>query len=192
MKKKRQKENYYNDCWIYILLLSTLVILLESLKNYTFQIDGVRLTYSLFLLPFVYFIVNYIAKKYDYKKAIASIAVSGVLFVSFSAIMSFALGERLILTSISGEFCGYVISQFVNLTIYMFLLNNTKSPVLLIFLNYMFSLIVYYMFYTLIYLKMMTLDSFWTGYFITLAIQFAICLPITIIDKRISRGRESM
>ena len=192
MSRKKKEEKYYDDCWMYILLLSTLVILLESLKNYTFKIAGVHLTYSLFLLPFVYFIVNYIAKKYDYKKAIASIAISGVLFVSFSAIMSFALGERLILSSVSGEFCGYVVSQFVNLTIYMFLLNNTKSPILLIFLNYLFSLIIYYMFYTLIYLKLITLDTFWTGYFITLGIQFIICIPIAITDKKIKRGRESL
>ena len=164
---KKKVEELYNDSWMYILLLTTLTILLESLKTYTFKISGVRLTYSLFLLPFVYFIVDYIAKKYDYRKAIASIAISGVMFVCFSAIMSFAMGESLILTSVSGEFCGYVVSQFINLTIYVFLLNNTKSPYILVLLNYVFSLIVYYMFYTLIYLNMIVLDEFWKGYFIT-------------------------
>ena len=189
---KKKNELIYNDCWMYILLLTTLVILLESLKNYTFQIAGVNLTYALFFLPLVYFIVNYICKKYDYKKAIAAIAISGVIFVCFIAIMSFALGERLILSNISGEFCGYVCSQFVNLTIYTFLLNNTKSPFILVFLNYMFALIIYYMFYTLIYLNMIILDDFWTGYFITLGIQFIICLPLTVLDKRIKRGRDDI
>ncbi len=187
---KKKVEELYNDSWMYILLLTTLTILLESLKTYTFKISGVRLTYSLFLLPFVYFIVDYIAKKYDYRKAIASIAISGVMFVCFSAIMSFAMGESLILTSVSGEFCGYVVSQFINLTIYVFLLNNTKSPYILVLLNYVFSLIVYYMFYTLIYLNMIVLDEFWKGYFITLIIQFIICIPMTIVDKKIKRGRE--
>ena len=188
--KKKKKEEIYNDCWMYILLLTTLVILLESLKSYTFSIIGVQLTYAIFLLPFAYFLVNYIAKKYDYKKAVSAIAISGVMFVCFSAIMSFALGERLILSSVSGEFCGYVISQFSNLMIYMFLLNNTKSPFILVFLNYLFSLIVYYMFYTLIYLNMLVLDDFWTGYFLTLGIQFFICLGVTIWDKKIKRGIE--
>ena len=184
----KKKEVQYEDCWIFILLLTTLTILMESLKTYTFKISGVRLSYSLLLLPFAYFLTNYICKKYDYKKAIAGIAISGVMFVSFSGIMSFAMGERLILTSISGEFCGYVVSQFINLTIYMFLLNNTKSPFILVLLNYIFSLIVYYMFYTLIYLNMIILDNFWKGYFITLAIQFVLCIPITIYDKKIKRG----
>ncbi len=190
MPRKKKKEELNNDCWIYILLLTTLVILLESLKSYMFMISKVSLSYSLFLLPLVYFIVNYIAKKYDYKKAIAAIAISGVMFVCFSGIMSFALGERLILTSVSGEFCGYVVSQFVSLTIYLFLLNNTKSPGILIYLNYMFALIIYYMFYTLIYLNMIILDTFWTGYFITIAIQAVLCIPIAIVDKKIKRGQE--
>ena len=187
---KKKKEELYNDCWMYVLLLTTLTILLESLKTYTFKIAGVQLTYALFLLPFAYLIVNYITKKYDYKKAVAAIAISGVMFVCFSAIMSFAVGERLILTSISGEFCGYIVSQFINLTIYMFLLNNTKSPIILVYLNYIFALIVYYMFYTLIYLNTINLDHYWTGYFITLAFQEVICVPITLLDKKIKRGRE--
>lgn len=190
MTVKKKKDEIYNDSWLYILLLTTLVILIESLKTYKFTIMGASITYGVFLLPITYLIVNYIAKKYDYKKAIAAIALSGVSFVFFVNIMSFALGERFILSSISGEFCGYVASQFVSLTIYLFLLNNTKSPLVLVFLNYIFSLIVFYMFYTLIYLNMIILDNFWTGYFVTLGIQFIICLPISYLDKSIKRGRN--
>lgn len=185
--KKRTKEQLQDDCWIYILLLTTLAILLESLKKYTFNIVGVDLSIALFFLPFIYFISNYIAKKYDYKKAVAAIAISGVMFVSFSAIISFAFGERLILSNVSGEFCGYVVSQFINLTLYVYLLNNTKMPILLLYLNYLFSLIIYYMFYTLIYLNIITLNSYWPGYFITLGIQMIICLPLAILGKKTKR-----
>ncbi len=188
--RKRKENEIYNDSWLYIMLLTTLVILLESLKSYKFNVYGTSLTYSLFLLPLIYFIVNYIAKKYDYKKAIAAITLSGGLLVLFVVIMSFALGERFFLSSITGEFCAYIASQLVNLTIYMFLLNNTKSPYLLVFFNYLFSLIVYYMFYTLIYLNMIILDNFWLGYFITLGIQFIICIPLAFIDKKIKRGKD--
>ena len=37
--------------WVYVLLLSTVVILAQSLKNYTFSFDNVTLTYSIFILP---------------------------------------------------------------------------------------------------------------------------------------------
>lgn len=190
IKNRKKEEPIYNDCWMYILLLTTLVILLESLKSYMFKIHGVYLSYSLLLLPLIYFLANYITKKYDYKKTVAAIAISGVMSICFVAIMSFAMGKQLMLSNLSGEFCAYVVSQFVNLTIYLFLLNNTKAPIILIYLNYLFSLIVYYMFYTLIYLNMIILDNFWEGYLITLLIQFFICIPIAIVDKKIKRGRE--
>ena len=49
--KRVKKEN---DVWIYTLLLTTLAILVESLRTYTFKVFGADLSYSLFLLPVVY------------------------------------------------------------------------------------------------------------------------------------------
>lgn len=188
--RRKKDEKLYQDSWLYILLLTTLVILIESLKEYTFTIGGISLSYSLIPLPIVYFLVNYIVKKFDYHQAIVAISVSGVIFVCFSAMVSFGLGERLILSSVSGEFCGYVISQFVNLTIYYYIINNTRAPYTLIFLNYIFSLIVYYFFYTIIYLDMVLYSEYWLEYFATLGIQIIICLPLTAIDCTLKRGHE--
>lgn len=186
---KKNKEKKENDLWIYVLLLTTLTILTESLKTYTFKVMGVNLTYALFLLPVAYFLINYIAKKFDYKKAIAAIAISGVIFTSYSFIMAYFLESNYILRSISGELCAYIVSAFIDLTIYMFLLNNTETPGILLLFKYLFSLVVYYMFYTLIYLNMMMLDTYWIGYFITLSIQFFICIGLSILDKKIKRGQ---
>ena len=36
--------------WVYVLLLSTIVILAQSLKDYTFSFDNVTLTYSIFII----------------------------------------------------------------------------------------------------------------------------------------------
>ncbi len=186
-----KKDEIYNDSWLYSLILVTLTIFLESLKKYTFTIFGVNLTYALFLLPSVYFIANYIMKKYGYKKAIVSVSASGLALVLFYTLITIMLKSNLLLTDISGEFCGYVISQFVNITIYAFLLNNTKEEnYFLVVGTYMFSLIINYMFYTLIYLNKLALNNFWKGYLITLVIQLVICLIIGIFDLKIKRGRE--
>lgn len=182
--KRIKKET---DVWVYTLLLTTLVILIVSLKAYTFKAFGVDLTYAIFLLPVVYFLIDIIAKKFDYKRAIAAIAISGVVFTSFSFIVAYFLNGEYILRSISGEFCAYVVSAFVNLTIYVFLLNNTESPRILVTLTYLFSLIVYYMVYTLICLNMV-FDNYWTSYFITLGIQLFICIALAIIDKKVQLG----
>ena len=184
--KKNKKET---DLWIYVLLLTTLVILTESLKTYTFKIFGVNLTYSLILLPVTYLLIGIIAKKFDYKKAIAAIAVSAVIFVSFAFIIAYFIDGNFILRSISGEFCAYVLSAFTFLTIYVFLLNNTESPQLIVAVNFLFSLVVYYMFYTLLYMDLVVTETYWAGYILTLIIQFPICICLSIIDNKTPRGQ---
>lgn len=189
-RKKGQEKEKYDDWWMFALILTTLVILLESLKRYTFRIFDTNLTYSLFLLPVAYFITNYTTKKYGYKRSVVSIVISALSVVLFVTLMSVILNNELVLENVCGEFCGYVISQFVNLTIYSFLLNNTKGNYLLTFVTYIFALIVYYMFYTLIHLNIIVLDKFWLSYIITLIIQSIICFALSIIDMQVKRGIE--
>ncbi len=190
VKKSSKKEEYYNDSWMYIILLSTIVILGEALKTYTFGIGGINLTYTIFLLPIMFFITNYITKKSGYRTAIASICLSAVAMAVFVSIISFALGKTVSLISLGGELAGYVCAQFISLNIYIFLLNNTKSPAPLVFLNYLFAPIVFYMFYTFINITVLVTDTYWIGYFITLGIQAIECIGLTILDKKIKRGLE--
>lgn len=188
MKKKNISiEEKYEEFWIYILLLTTLVIFLSSLKSYTFTLMGVELTYAVFFLPLIYFVANYITKMFDYKKTVAAIAISGVMSVCFLAIISFAMGKNLILTKHSADFCGYVVSQFFNLTIYQLLLANKKTTLINLFIVNLLSLIIFYLFYTLINLKELTYSTYWLGYGLTIVIQGIICIPLTILNFKIKK-----
>lgn len=185
-KKKKEPD----DSWLYILLLSTIVILGGALKNYTFSIKNITLTYTIFILPIIYLLTNYITKKYSYTKGVSAICLSTVAFVLFTYGIGYGLGRPINFLAIGGEVSGYLISQMINLYIYVFLLNNTKSPVLLVWLNYMFSLVIFYMFYTLINLSVLVTSSYWSGYFLTLSIQAIECILITTIDHKVKRGLE--
>lgn len=189
-KKNEVLELEQESFWIYIFLLSTIVMLAHSLKDYTFSFDNITLTYSIFILPFIYFITNYITKKYGYTKSIMGISVSGVVLVLFGLIMSFVIGGNFSFYDIAGEFCGYVISQFVNLTIYQFLLVNTQENFILIFLTYIFAFVVNYLFYTLIYMDLLVLNEYWVAYFSTLLLQGIIAFLLTFFDINIKRGLE--
>ena len=188
MTKKKSKNNY-DDSWMYILLLTTVTILTYSLSSYTFDILGVSLSYSLFILPIIYLIANYITKKYYYQKTVVGIIVSSISIVLFTLLMNFALGKQTSLNAFSGVFCALILSHFVNIVIYRFLNANTEAPFLLVLLNYLFALVACYMFYTLIHLNMIIIDDYWLGYFITISIQLFICLGLTYIDKQIKPGR---
>ena len=185
--KKKELLQIDNDGWIYVLLLTTLAILIQSLKNYKVLIFSHYIGYGMFLLPGVYFLSNYIVKKYDYRKAVAAISVSGVISVGFVAMIYFGLGRRLILTSVCGDFLAYVVSQFVNLFIYEFLISNSSNSYILIFLTYLFSIIIYIMVYTLVYLNSIIIDGYWGTYAVTLLIEFIICIPVAYLDTKIKK-----
>lgn len=191
MRKKLTKEqikDLNNDFWIYTMLLSTLVILTESLKTYLITIKDTPITLAIFLVPIMYFIANYITKKFGFMRTIFAIGISSVSLVGFVALMYFIIGGELNFSLISGQLIGYIISQLVNLFIYCFLLNNTTTPWPLLLINYLFAFIVFYMVYTVIQADMIIKATFWMGYFITLTIQFVEAIILTIIDKQIKRG----
>ncbi len=186
---KKAKEDLLNDSWMFILLLSTMTILGYAISPYKFDINNTSLSYSIFAIPVLFFISNYITKKYGYQKTVAAIAISSVSMVLFLVIMNFAMSKPTILLEISGEFCAIVISQFVNLTIFYFLQENTTHPMLLIFLTFVFSIVVFYLFYTLINMEIMLTDEYWNGYFTSIAIQSIECLILAIIDHYIKKER---
>lgn len=189
-EQKEVLEVEQDGWWVYVLLLSTIVILAHSLKDYTFYVENLSLTYAIFILPVVYFVTNYITKKYGYAKSVIGIAISGLLLVLFALVMSFVIGRNFSFYDISGEFCGYVVSQFVNLTIYQFLLVNTTGSFILTFLTYMFAFVVYYLFYTLLYMNLLVFDNYWVSYFSTLILQGMLCLLLTFFDVHIKKGLE--
>ncbi len=189
-EQKEVLEVEQDGWWVYVLLLSTIVILAHSLKDYTFYVENLSLTYAIFILPIVYFVTNYITKKYGYAKSVIGIAISGLLLVLFALVMSFVIGRNFSFYDISGEFCGYVVSQFVNLTIYQFLLVNTTGSFILTFLTYMFAFVVYYLFYTLLYMNLLVFDNYWVSYFSTLILQGMLCLLLTFFDVHIKKGLE--
>ena len=52
----------------------------------------------------------------------------------------------------------------------------------------MFSLIVFYLVYTIVQANVVISFHFWTGYFTTLGVQLVECILITAIDEKIKRG----
>ena len=185
---KTTKTTKYNDSWMYILLLSTIVILGESLKTYTFNLLGVNLTYVIFLLPFIFMVTNYIPKKYGFKRTLTAIIISSISLIAFVLLMNFAIGKTFTISSISGGLAGYLVSQTINTMIYKFLLVNTNSPYLLVLLNYVFGYIVFYMLYAIVRMDLVIADTFWIGYFITLFIQTLMSMGLATIDKKIKVG----
>ena len=52
-EQKEVLEVEQDGWWVYVLLLSTIVILAHSLKDYTFYVENLSLTYAIFILPII-------------------------------------------------------------------------------------------------------------------------------------------
>lgn len=185
---KIQNKTRYNDSWMYILLLSTIVILAEALRTYNFPIFGVNITYALFLLPLMYGVTNYITTKYGFRRTIIGIGISILSLLAFILLMNFAMGKEADFASISGGLAGYIISQLVNTLIYKFLIVNTNRPYLLVLLNYIFAYIVFYMLYTLVHMNIIVAETFWIGYFVTIGIQTIMSIILVFVIRKVKLG----
>lgn len=183
----KQKQS---DLWIYILLEAALLIFIESLKTFHISIDNVLISLSIPIIPFTFLITNLIIKKYNYKKGLLGVLISLSSTILFILMMSFALNKQIDMKEYIGEAIAYIISQLVNIFIYKYIQNNTKKSYPLTFLSYIFSLIFFYMTYTLSYLNSNIIDGYWQRYFISIIIQIVICIPITIIDKKIIKEKK--
>ena len=143
---------------------------------------SISISLGILLLPGVYFLSNYILKKYDYKKAIAAIAVSGVISLSFHVILAFFLERNNILTNSCGDFCGYVVSQFVHILVYEYLFSRNNRKPILVYLTYLGSVIIYLLFFSLIYLYLVLADGFWSNFFLLIFVESIMCIPVTYLD----------
>ena len=181
------KKQLYDDSWMYILLLSTLVILTESIKKYSITILNVPITLSIVLIPLTLIITNYLTKKYDYRKTIFAIIISTLSLIGFLFITSFAIGKEFLIEPIIGDILAYIMMQIVNLLICYFLLLKIKPNTIIVYGCYLLSLIVFYMTYTLVNLNNMSLDNYWKIYLIIMFIQAIISMPLAIIDKYIKK-----
>ena len=54
----------------------------------------------------------------------------------------------------------------------------------------MFAFVVYYLFYTLLYMNLLVFDNYWVSYFSTLIFQGIVCLLLTFFDVNIKKGLE--
>ena len=183
------KKKLYDDSWMYILLLTTLIILTESIKGYTFKLLGYDISFSIILIPLIFIISNFITKKYSHKKTIFAISISTLCLILYLFIMCFAIGKEFIITDIIGDIGAYLAAQLINLILCTFLIYNTRPNAILIFSTYLLSLIIFYMVYTLVYLNTMLLDNYWQIYLISMGIDGLICIPLSTVDRFIKLGR---
>lgn len=188
-KKKKKKKNLEpNDSFLLAMLLSTISILAVSLKDYNFTLLNTEVTFSVFVVPIVLFVSNYITKKHGFKTALQSILMSSLIIIAFLFLIKDLVNQEIVLIEVIGHFVSYFICLFINLSIYYYILINFKENSFLIYFNYIFSIVIHHLIYLLFLHNMVITDNFWNEYFISIIIQGILIIGLVLMDSKIERG----
>lgn len=189
-KKVSKKEQIKNDSFMFVMLLATMSILAVALRDYYFNIKSISITFSIFVIPFILFISNYITKKYGFKISLQGIFISALIIVTFLVLMKDLTNQQVILLELLGYFFSYFISMFINLAIYYYIILNFENNIILTYINYIFSLIINHLMYLIFLHNMIMTNKFWQRYFISIIIESIISIGLALIDGKISHGRR--
>ena len=191
MTKKRVVKKEEIGSWVYILLLTSVTILGWVLGKFDFSIGKTTLTIAVFAYPFRYFIANIITKKYGYKEAMNGISYSACLLLLFAIVASLFGQHDVDYVPLTGELFGYMLSQMINLSIYYYLLINTKDDKIPYLGSYTAAMLVDTLVSMLFASRLVVLASFWKTYFVTILIQAIISIFLIYFDdKKIYNPRK--
>lgn len=191
ISKKRVVKKEEIGSWVYILLLTSVTILGWVLGKFDFSIGKTTLTIAVFAYPFRYFIANIITKKYGYKETMNGISYSACLLLLFAIVASLLGQHDVDYVPLTGELFGYMLSQMINLSIYYYLLINTKNDKITYLGSYIAAMLVDTLVSMLFASRLVVLASFWKTYFVTILIQAIISIFLIYFDgKKIYNPRK--
>lgn len=193
ISKKRVVKKEEVGSWVYILLLTSVTILGWVLGKFDFSIGKTTLTIAVFAYPFRYFIANIITKKYGYKETMNGISYSACLLLLFAIVASLLGQHDVDYVPLTGELFGYMLSQMINLSIYYYLLINTKNDKITYLGSYIAAMLVDTLVSMLFASRLVVLASFWKTYFVTILIQAIISIFLIYFDdKKIYNPRKKI
>ena len=191
ISKKRVVKKEEVGSWVYIFLLTSVTILGWVLGKFDFSIGKTTLTIAVFAYPFRYFIANIITKKYGYKETMNGISYSACLLLLFAIVASLLGQHDVDYVPLTGELFGYMLSQMINLSIYYYLLINTKNDKITYLGSYIAAMLVDTLVSMLFASRLVVLASFWKTYFVTILIQAIISIFLIYFDdKKIYNPRK--
>jgi len=181
MKTKTKNKN--QDSLIYILLLSSFIILFNAIQTYNIDIYNITISSSYLLLPIIFYIQNIMFNKFSTINNIFSILVSMFLSLIFIYTMDFILEKTLIIEELPLEIIILMITSYINLLCFKTIRNRINEPYILILANYLLVNIIYHLVNIIFTIDNIVFKYYFKEYFLILFIQLLIIIIISAIDK---------
>ena len=149
-----KNKEFYDDSWIYTLLLSSFTIFGIVLLKYKFNLLNLKVPYTVFVLPIIIYIENIIFKKHK-NKLLQSIIISGISPMIYEFIFSFIIRKQMVIyieliviyliVSIIKSLLVIIIfySLYIIVTINTFIMSNLLLYLFIIVLDLLLIIFIY-------------------------------------------------
>lgn len=190
--KKKKEESLDLEVkqltYAYTFLLCAACIFVVSLKDFTFSIFHNQISYAIFILPILYFLVDLVIKEIGFKPARTAVLTSAIVIYLSSIIVDLLFGTTFSFLKYFGTFLAYFLSQFLNLSIYYYMIDNYRTPLFFVILNLLFCLLVHNMIAMLFSSGMVFTSTFWSSYILVILLQFVISVVLAILLHFVEQG----
>ncbi len=187
-EKKRIDEDARSLSFSYTFLYIATIIFYVSLNSFTFYVFDMKFSYNIFILPFIFFLIDVILKEVGYKSGVIATIIGTIMFVVMNFLLDLIFGENFTLDSYFGICFAFFISNFLNLLIYNYMLANFKTPLPLVIINLVFACLIYNLFYYLVTLNLSFTTTLWSSFLAVTGIEVLICAICGILINLVQRG----
>lgn len=159
-----KNKEFYDDSWIYTLLLSSFTIFGIVLLKYKFNLLNQKVPYTVFVLPIIIYIENIIFKKHK-NKLLQSIIISGISPMIYEFIFSFIIRKQmviyieLIVIYLIVSIINYLLNKYINKNTYIISIIKSLLVIIIFYSLYIIVTInTFIMSNLLLYLFIIVLD----------------------------------
>lgn len=171
-----KNKEFYDDSWIYTLLLSSFTIFGIVLLKYKFNLLNQKVPYTVFVLPIIIYIENIIFKKHK-NKLLQSIIISGISPIIYEFIFSFIIRKQMII---------YVelIVIYLIVSIINYLLNKyiNKNTYIISIIKSLLVIIIFYSLYIIVTINTFIMSNLLLYLFI-IGLDLLLIIFIYLIEK---------
>ncbi|MBP3799404.1 MAG: hypothetical protein ILA19_00340 [Bacilli bacterium] len=175
----------------YTFLLCATLMFLYAAREIFIDYSQVKLSVMSMLFPSVYFLSCITNKDLGYKEGVKAVVISTIVLLTYGSLTNFIITGSFQITSILSIGLGYFMTQSVCLSIYNYFLVNTRLPIFLVIVNYIFCCLIFNMIYMLFNYRGAMTESFWLEYLLLIIIQTVFAIVLGIVDSAVERGIDN-
>lgn len=124
--KKIKESKITGEFFVYTVIITSILLFSNCAANYSFNLFGYKIIYSVFVYPFAFFFANVISEKYGIRRTMMSVVIAILAQILVVVCLKDVPGCDMSTNHLFASIGAFAVSQLVNLLLYCRVV-NTKS-----------------------------------------------------------------